>query len=164
MHGSKHEWTRLQWLCDVAAILTKHKDIDWRKVVDRAIDFNEQRSLVLGLSLVHHIFGNTIPEWIWQYSRKDPVVTRLIKNTPAKIFGDTKESSESTSLHLILRHFIYKLQLQSSVRYKALFFLKHFVPIYLTDWQKFRLPHSMFFLYYLLRPMRLLGKHILRWR
>ena len=32
VHGSKHRWTRLQWVCDVAELLRAHPRMDWESV------------------------------------------------------------------------------------------------------------------------------------
>src|SRR3712207_8653927 len=35
VHGTKHIWGRLSWICDVAELLRTQPDMDWEYVLDR---------------------------------------------------------------------------------------------------------------------------------
>ena len=49
MHGSRHSWERLAWICDVAELVRLNPDTDWNKLLDQAASLGGQRMLGLGL-------------------------------------------------------------------------------------------------------------------
>ncbi len=36
VHGSKHAWEQLKWVCDVAELLRSHPDLDWERIFSNA--------------------------------------------------------------------------------------------------------------------------------
>src|SRR5205085_7151676 len=36
VHGTKHLWERLAWVCDVAALINSRESLDWQAVFERA--------------------------------------------------------------------------------------------------------------------------------
>jgi hypothetical protein len=61
VHGAKHEWDQLIWVCDVAEALRVSPDIDWRTVEQRAAKSGSLRMLQLGLHLAHVFTGVALP-------------------------------------------------------------------------------------------------------
>ena len=57
MHGSKHVWSRLIWICDVAQLLISSPDLDWKEVIEEANQSGLWRSLALGVLLAHRVAG-----------------------------------------------------------------------------------------------------------
>ena len=57
MHGSKHVWSRLIWICDVAQLLVSSPDLDWKEVTREANQSGLWRSLALGVLLAHRFAG-----------------------------------------------------------------------------------------------------------
>jgi hypothetical protein len=62
IHGAKHFWERLMWVADIAAIVTRHAEIDWAKTRTAARDIGAERMLRLGLELGAVILGMKLPE------------------------------------------------------------------------------------------------------
>ncbi len=56
-HGTKHEWSRLRWICDVAQLLQNLDAGDAREVVALARLTRTRRILAVGLRLAHRILG-----------------------------------------------------------------------------------------------------------
>lgn len=61
VHGAKHEWDQLIWVCDVAEALRVAPDIDWRAVSQRATHTGSLRMLQLGVHLAHAFTGVALP-------------------------------------------------------------------------------------------------------
>ncbi len=61
MHGSKHAWSRLIWICDVAQLITSSPELDWKQVVLEAKRSGLKRTLALGVLLAHRVAGATLP-------------------------------------------------------------------------------------------------------
>lgn len=61
VHGAKHEWDQLIWVCDVAEALRAFPDLDWPTLHRRAAETGSLRMLQLGLYLAHVIAGVALP-------------------------------------------------------------------------------------------------------
>jgi hypothetical protein len=61
IHGAKHRWEKLGWICDVAEIVRSHPDLDWARVLDRATRMNGRRIVLLGLMLARDLLGAAPP-------------------------------------------------------------------------------------------------------
>jgi hypothetical protein len=61
VHGTKHRWSRLEWLCGVAGLLD-HADIDWDCMVTEADAIGKTRMVALTLSLAHDVLGVSLPQ------------------------------------------------------------------------------------------------------
>jgi len=62
VHGYKHIWSRLIWICDVSQLLTSHPDLAWAVVLRQATDSGLERPLAIGLLLAHQTAGALVPE------------------------------------------------------------------------------------------------------
>jgi hypothetical protein len=61
VHGAKHEWYQLIWVCDVAEALRAEAPLDWDEVARLAVDTGSLRMLRLGLHLAHEFTGVPVP-------------------------------------------------------------------------------------------------------
>src|SRR5271155_3001808 len=64
MHGSRHVWSRLIWICDVAQLLASSPDLDWDEVIQEAAKTGLWRSLALGVLLAHRFADAEVPQTI----------------------------------------------------------------------------------------------------
>lgn len=62
VHGSKHVWLVLRWLCDVAALLDRVPEMNWARVREQARRAGCWRAVALGLHLAHELLGAPVPE------------------------------------------------------------------------------------------------------
>lgn len=86
VHGSKHVWEELKWVCDVAELVRSHQDIDWERVLVLAREWRCRRMLFLGLSLAHRLFDIALPEILKQQITSDLVVATLVQNIRRSLF------------------------------------------------------------------------------
>jgi len=56
-HGAKHLWERLEWLCDLAALLARRPGLDWDAMLARARRRGAERIVLLALHLAHELLG-----------------------------------------------------------------------------------------------------------
>lgn len=61
MHGSKHAWSRLIWICDVAKVLESEPGLDWNLAQKEAKKVGLERCLALGVLLARLVAGTEIP-------------------------------------------------------------------------------------------------------
>ena len=152
-HASKHGWRRLQWICDIAELIRAKPQLNWQQVYERATNWGCLRMLCLGLILAHSLLDAPLPKNIniQQQLKRDGQAQLLAKQVSDRLL----DPKESFNIYL----FILKCRERYRDRLRFLLCLV-FVPKQ-EDWRFLRLPPSLHFLYYLIRPIRLLFKPIL---
>jgi len=160
IHGGKHAWTRLDWICGVAELIRRHPCMDWGKVFDQADRLHGRRMLALGLLLASNLLELSLPQEVMNRVQADFKAQTLAKRVRARLFQET----DSQSAPEVVAAFLLRLQtlerLQDRMRY-ALHVLA--TPILATpsarDAAFFRLPPRLSYLYYLIRPIRLMRQY-----
>lgn len=94
MHGSRHMWERLSWLCDIAVLIGKYPDLDWQWVVKTAEKWGVKRMLCLGLYLAHCWLEASLPELISNQISADSTIVELANQVDAQIFGLAETHSQ----------------------------------------------------------------------
>ena len=153
VHGAKHLWARLAWICDIAEIIRVHGEIDWGQVMDQAFAVGSERALFLGLFLANALLGADLPEEIIRRVQADPVTQSLGAQVRRRLFRDAAcppGALESCLFHLKVRERVWD---------RTRFCLGVAMIPTVEDWMRLPLPPSLFPLYYLLRPLRLIGKY-----
>jgi hypothetical protein len=87
IHGSKHLWKRLEWLCGVAEVV-RSGSVDWDRVIERSARLGSGRMLRLGLSLAHELLDAPLPELVLHQVRADPQVPSLAATVRARLFSE----------------------------------------------------------------------------
>jgi hypothetical protein len=88
VHGSKHHWGRLLWICDIAELLrTYDQEIDWKRLTKRASSLGTERILYLALFLAHDVLGAIVPEDVWQRTQSAPKVASLAAQVRSQLFA-----------------------------------------------------------------------------
>jgi len=152
VHGAKHLWERLAWVCDVAELLNSRASLDWGGVLRRAQDSRTERMLLLGLSLASGLLGATLPESIRRAIRDDPTTDTLSGSVAEKLFAGAE--FEPSGFAASVR---FNLSARTRLREKIRYFRFILTPTD-GDLAALSLPPSLSFVYYLLRPVRLLRK------
>lgn len=150
VHGSKHLWERLSWVCDVAEVLRSHSDINWDVVWERAGRGENRRMLALGLSLTHRLFDTPLPQAIQAKLVGDGSVNLLVADTCKRVFNRGEEELISVS-----ENFRFNLRLRDSWWARMRYFRLILRPTD-ADVSSVSLPGGLGFGYYLLRPFRFL--------
>jgi hypothetical protein len=154
MHGAKHLWKNVGWICDVAELLRVQPQMDWDAVRPEARRLRCERLLRLGVYLAEGVLGAPLPPDVSRAARGDAAVRTLAGRVVPHLFGDVEWAPgglESVAFHLRLRE-----RTRDAVR----FCLSLLVTPTLADWQAVSLPPPLAFLYHGVRPVRLLGKYL----
>jgi hypothetical protein len=72
VHGTKHVWERLGWICDVAELIRAHPAMDWQRVMALAKSSKSLRMVQLGLFLAHTVLQAELPEHVWKKLKGRP--------------------------------------------------------------------------------------------
>ncbi len=105
VHGSKHLWRRLSWICDVA-FLIKNSGVNWKTVEERATKTGSLRMIRLGLYLAKEILKINLPNEINERILNDKTAVFLgekFKNDLFKSQNKRLKWSEAAKLHLQMR-------------------------------------------------------------
>jgi hypothetical protein len=148
MHGSKHVWSRLIWICDVARLLASCPALDWKEVVHEANKLGLWRSLALGVLLAHRVTGAEVPQAILTRFEADATACSLARHIQENLFDTPGEPPAGS-----IPYSIQLLGLRDRIR--SLLSLDYLRPND-RDRAALPLPKSLHSLYYLVRPVRLL--------
>jgi hypothetical protein len=153
IHGGKHGWCRLGWVCDVAKVIQANREINWERILVRVRKLKLERMVLLGLLLVKELTGTDLPEMIVREIDADPVIMELASRVYAKLFCNTSTSDE------FFEGLLFTLKLREHWKDKVRYCLDLAVTPVVGDWQSVLLPDSLYPLYYLIRPFRLSLKY-----
>ncbi|MBD2112401.1 MULTISPECIES: nucleotidyltransferase domain-containing protein [Cyanophyceae] len=116
MHGSRHLWCRLSWLCDIAMLLYRCPDLDWPKLLVQAEGWGCKRMLHLGLYLAHHWLGASLPAVILHTVEADATIAKLAAQVDHRIFGLAPHSHRTMGTTTQ-----YQLQVRERLQDKAMY-------------------------------------------
>jgi len=151
VHGSRHLWERLGWICDVAELITRHT-LDWTAVMNRATSADAERIFLLGVHLAERLLDTRLPAEVKQRCDSDPRLSSLADNIIEHLFnGPTHVPATTREI------FKYNIGVRKTLSARARYLLYMFRP---TDGDLgfHSLPSSLNFAYYLTRPFRLLRR------
>ena len=95
VHGARHLWHQLKWICDIDRLIRANPDIDWGEVITMVKRCNISRMLYTGLYLTSWLLYTPIPEKVWSNSHKDPEAKRLATVFESQLFHASKWYGES---------------------------------------------------------------------
>ena len=87
VHGAKHHWSWLGWICDVAAVLQAVPQLDWARCMAQASQLGGRRILALGVRLAHDLLGTGLPTEISRWIQAEAAVPWLAAQVWARLFA-----------------------------------------------------------------------------
>ena len=91
VHGAKHYWGQLRWLCDVAELVRGHPTMDWEAMLDQAAALRIRRMLLLALRLAADLLGTSLPGPVLRELGRDSVARSLASRTGRCILRGTAD-------------------------------------------------------------------------
>jgi hypothetical protein len=149
VHGSRHLWERLCWICDVAELISRH-DIDWPALLQRAAKADSERMFLLGLRLAEKLLDANLPPEVKRRCERDKRLESLTAGIIEHLFNGP-EHVPATSTEIFKYNLGVRKSLTARTRYLA-----HMMRPTDGDLSAFSLPSGLGFVYYLMRPFRLL--------
>jgi Uncharacterised nucleotidyltransferase len=120
VHGSRHRWERLAWLCDVAEIMRLRPDMDWERVMQRSKVLVCRRMLSLGILLAHRLLDAPLPIAIRQKMQANSEVMILVDEIYQQLWYETKVSDK------FLGKTVYHIRASDRFQEKALYMQSFF--------------------------------------
>lgn len=148
IHGSKHLWERLAWICDIAGLIETPQELNWRQLIARARATGSERMLLVGLRLAADLIEARLPTEVEAAINADPVVTSLSGDVVRYLFTPELTPSGMSG------YFLFQMKARRRLRDKFNYLRFTITPTE-EDLVKINLPAPLTFIYYLMRPVRL---------
>lgn len=149
VNAAKEMWRRLEWLCAVAELIKQNPQMNWEVLLLQAKKFCAERMLLLGLFLSRELLEITLPYEINKQINNDEAIIPLAKKACESLFQKERKLSE---IHMHLFRMSARERFGDRVRYSV---LRLITPTH-QDLTAVKFPRWLYFLYYPLRPLRLL--------
>jgi hypothetical protein len=149
VNGTKDLWAGLEPVCAVSELVRNNKGLDWERVIALGRRAGALRMLNVGLLLARQLFDVRLPERVLESIDNDRAVEKLAREARARLAeveARVPGLAEKTRFRIMARE-----RGRDKMRYCALRLLTPTYKDCVTE-----LPTSLSFLYYGLRPLRLL--------
>lgn len=158
MHGTKHAWERLAWVCDIAELLAAHPAMPWEFALAQSKALGATRMTLLGLALAADLLDAPLPQEARDQIAADRGIAGLTRYVRGRLFHPP-----AIGLGATVRQSLFHLRVRNRPAQRLRYCMLAAAPTP-RDFHSTTLPASMYFLYYLTRPVRLLyaGGHAIR--
>ena len=148
IHGSKHLWERLAWICDIAGLIAAHTDLNWQELIGRARATGNERMLFLGARLAADLLEAPLPKDVEVALNADAAVGLLAERVVRDLFTPELTRTGMSGY--------FRFQLRARRRLRDKFnYLRFTITPNEEDLVRMKLPAALTFIYYLVRPVRL---------
>jgi len=149
LNGALHMWSKLGLINDLAHLIKVQALWDWPGLLNRAQELGMRRQVLLGLSLADNFLSAPVPGEIMREADADPNITALSRQVRKNIFVSKEED-----LGLIAVTAFY-LQTRDRFKDKLTHVLVRLAIPTVEDWRRVPLPDPLYWMYYVIRPLRL---------
>jgi hypothetical protein len=156
VHGAKHFFRRLEWICDIAQTLRSNPDICWDDVIAQATRLGARRMLFFGLILATDLLEIDLPERVRAKARMDGEAQALASRARELLFAEVDSTAEMFSRQ---SHRIALRESKADRMRLRLSYLVDYVQALVRpneeDRKQLPLPGFLSFFYIVMRPIRL---------
>ena len=157
MHGSKHKWERIEWIVDIDKTINQNPNLNWNYIIEQSILLESYTMLYLGLYLTNKLFNTPLSNKLDKVKLNSKLNIKLSKSIMSSFIILTENKTE---IDKNLSTFKFHYALNSTLIQKIRFLIKRLFPIMNGDIMQINLPKRLFFLYYIIKPIRLLVKYV----
>ena len=148
MHGTKHVWSRLVWVCDVAKLLESEPELDWDFARRESKRVGLWRCLGLGVLLARRVAGAKVPAEVLRGFEADRRLRNLARFLEEHILEEPGRVPEGWMP--------YNLQILGFWDRVRVVLSPAFLQPGAQDRAVVKLPKALEPLYYIIRPLRIL--------
>lgn len=146
VHGTKHLWERIAWVCDLAEIVRSNPSLNWEYLFESARELKIDRMLRFALALTERLLGISLPH-------ETPLSSEAAKSSLDEVIA--REFEDDGSRTGLKSNIDFNLSLREGAR-ERLRYLRYILTPTDGDYATCRIPGRLSFLYYLYRPYRLI--------
>ncbi len=95
VHGAKHQWERLEWICCLPAVIRANPNLHWPNVIESARRLGGMRLLHLGLLLAQSLDGTEATERPLDLLNRDAIATELAAVVWKNLFVERVQSPQA---------------------------------------------------------------------
>lgn len=165
-HASKHCWSSLIWIADLAAFIRAWGDhVDWNRLLDRAAAAGGEKQILLGLRLAGDVLQADLPLPVRERLRGYPGLDALVADVTRLLFAPAKHRTFQGSLGVVGGGIFY-MRTRERLRDRlpsALHLVQQCASILVElvkpnhlDRAVIALPPFLGFLYFAIRPVRVI--------
>jgi Uncharacterised nucleotidyltransferase len=158
VHGSKHQWGRLEWICCIAELMVAQPDLNWSEVQARSREFGVQRLLHLALILASELLQVEAPPVIRPAMEKDRTAWRLARQIERVLFQPKDKVTRDADRGSWYFYLLCSRECWAD-RVRIILFSSIRQP-HPSSGELVALPAQLSFLYYVFRPLRLLSASV----
>ena len=157
VHGAKHYWEHLEWICCLAYFIRTHSNLNWDVIIQRAEKLGVTRIVQLGLLLTSRLGVEPQSEAYLPFFKPDSITVSLAAIVWSEMFSGERLGPER---ELYRYTFFLKARERLSDRIRIAQRATIRIPHPESrDWKNFPVPQGCDSLYYLVRPLRMLKDH-----
>jgi hypothetical protein len=150
MHGTKHAWERLSWVCDIAEFLAANPAMPWEFALAQSESLGATRMMLLGLALAASLLDAPLPDEVRKRIAADGGIAGLVRYVRGRLFRPPADGLGAT-----VRQSLFHLRVRNQPAQRIRYCMLAAAPTP-RDLRSTPLPASLHFLYYLTRPVRLI--------
>jgi hypothetical protein len=147
VHGAKHWWCSIQYVCDLAKIFEQSREVDWQQITEEARKSGIKRILLVGAALVSDLLEGWIPPGL-RLEIETNVQVRAIEN---RILGNVL-TSPGSSLVAFLREWEIPLRSLTTAGARLKYLSGRAFGPKERDWETMHMPRFLSPLYRLVHP------------
>jgi hypothetical protein len=171
LHGGRHVWERLSWICDINEMISSREDIDWEQINKEAKRLRCEKALGLGLYLVNEFFGRRSPVLEWQSNKNNELFKELTLQIRDRLFSEEPNFAEINDRGWFLEEKLFQLKLKERLWDKLKvhiyfndYYLRQIFSPNEADKDLLPLPPWLSPIYYVTRPLRLLYTYVINFK
>jgi hypothetical protein len=153
LHQAKHNWSRLGWVMDLAALVKQSPHMNWKEVQHRAGRFGTARMIRVSLELIQNLFSVPLPSAIAEWAAPDKQSESIARRVEQRLLSADHNAGEP-----IPTDPLFRAAMESKYDRARYWFHSIFRPTPL-EWALIPLPDWLRGVYYPVRAGRLLIKH-----
>ncbi|MCG8612124.1 MAG: nucleotidyltransferase family protein [Pseudomonadales bacterium] len=163
-HGTGHAWFRLFWLVDIAK-LNEQEQLNWSAILTSAHNYGWTRSLLLGYALAEDLLGcnNALSRMVKIQNSTSRFIDSQKHTIHQHFDNGAQKKNYDLSLNPEQEMRVRILQIDGAWK-RCVAFLNLCLSPRRADIESIRLPSRLYYLYYFVRPIRLLRKTLTKFR
>lgn len=106
IHGSKHQFSSLKWLCDLVQLTILEPYLDWNTALERTRHIGLERTVLISADLLHRLTGSHVPLSLLDLINANPQVKAYTESLCNQLhYNLTQETSSMQRLRFHLKLF-----------------------------------------------------------
>lgn len=151
----------LKQICDINETIQVYPDLCWDIVLHQAQKLGCRHLVLIGLCLTQKLYGTILPDEIVDQILAIPVVEIFAEESKQRFLKDASQLKENFTKTYFVNKYNF---LTTEPRDRLWFLFDKIITPHAEDRNFITLPSSFYYLYYLIRPIRLIGGYKIFWR